>query len=54
MLLTFVVLELVAYCHIQQYFSYIYLWQHLDVQAAWRRKLTYGQAPNAFEILTFV
>ena len=27
-----------------------YMWRHIDVQADWRRSLTYGRAPNAIDI----
>ena len=27
-----------------------YMWRHIDVQAVWRRSLTYGLAPNAIDI----
>ena len=27
-----------------------YMWQHIDVQADWRRSWTYGRAPNAIDI----
>ena len=26
------------------------MWRHIDVQADWRRSLTYGRAPNAIDI----
>ena len=35
--------------HNQRYFSNMYTWRHIDVQADWRRNWTYGQAPNAIE-----
>ena len=35
--------------HMQQYFSYIC--DGTDVQADWKRSCTYGQAPNALDIL---
>ena len=28
----------------------LYLWRNIDVQAVWRRRLTYCRAPNAIEI----
>ena len=27
-----------------------YMWRHIDVQADWRRSMTYGRAPNAIDI----
>ena len=27
-----------------------YMWRHIDVQADWRRRWTYGRAPNAIDI----
>ena len=27
-----------------------YMWRHIDVQADWKRSLTYGRAPNAIDI----
>ena len=26
-----------------------YMWRHIDVQADWRRSMTYGRAPNAID-----
>ena len=31
-----------------------YMWRHLDVQADWRRSLTYGRAPNARHFVGFL
>ena len=28
----------------------LYMWRRIDMQAAWRRQLTYGRAPNAIDI----
>ena len=27
-----------------------YMWRNIDVQADWRRSMTYGRAPNAIEV----